>query len=138
MEKYKTITQFKVDSSWDNREKSLIFSYRAEFIKKFITIAENNFKFFVKSQQSLDSFITELHFSKYHVIYLDIDPIFYKLDEILTNIGESRNKKTKIYFVTSAIENFYKLKKRNFRKSIFLLFDGENIMFLPRGRKYIY
>ena len=101
MEKNKTIKQFKVDSSWDNREKALVFSYRTEFIKKFITIAEDNFKFFVKPQQSLDSFITELHFSKYHVIYLDIDPIFYKLDEILTDIKESKNKKTKIYLVTS-------------------------------------
>jgi hypothetical protein len=57
MEKNKTIKQFKVDSSWDNREKALVFSYRTEFIKKFIAIAEDNFKFFVKPQQSLDSFI---------------------------------------------------------------------------------
>ncbi|HEY2566536.1 MAG TPA: hypothetical protein VGH95_02345 [Candidatus Aquirickettsiella sp.] len=138
MEKNKTIKQFKVDSSWDNREKALVFSYHTEFIKKFITIAEDNFKFFVKPQQSLDSFITELHFSKYHVIYLDIDPIFYKLDEILTDIKESKNKRTKIYLVTSSIENSYTLKKRDFPKNIFPLLDGEEIFYLSEDRKYIY
>ena len=138
MEKNKTIKPFKVDSSWDNREKALIFSYRTEFIKKFITIAEDNFKFFVKSQQSLDSFITELHFSTYHVIYLDIDPIFYKLDEILTDINESKNKRTKIYLVTSTIENSYTQKKRDFPKNIFLLLNGEEIIYLSEDRKYIY
>lgn len=137
MEKNKTIKQFKVDSAWDNHEKALVFSYRTEFIKKFIIIAEDNFKFFVKSQLSLDSFITELHFSKYHVIYLDIDLIFYKLDEILTDIKDSKNKKTKIYLVTSNIENFYMLKKRDFPKNIFPLLDGGEIVY-PGGKKYIY
>lgn len=137
MKKNKTIKQFKVDSSWDNREKALVFSYRTEFIKKFITIAEDNFKFFVKPQQSLDSFITELHFSKYHVIYLDVDPIFYKLDEIFTDIKESKNKKTKLYLVSSNIENSYALKKRDFPKNIFLLY-GEEIIYLSEDRKYIY
>ena len=138
MKKNKTIKQFKVDSSWDNREKALVFSYRTEFIKKLIAIAEHNFKFFVKPHQSLDSFITELHFSKYHVIYLDVDPIFYKLDEILTDIKESKNKKTKIYLVTSTIENSYMLKKRDFPKNIFLLLNGEEIIYLSEDRKYIY
>lgn len=138
MEKNKTIKQFKVDYSWDNREKVLVFSYRTEFIKKFISIAEDNFKFFVKPQQSLDSFTTELYFSKYHVIYLDVDPIFCKLDEILTDIKDSKNKKTKIYLVTSNIENSYTLKKRDFPKNIFPLLDGEEILYLSEDRKYIY
>ena len=131
------IKKFKVDSSWDNREKALVFSYHIEFIKRFTTIAQENFNFFVKSQQNLDSFITELYFSKYQVIYLDIDLIFHKLEELLTDIKESKNKRTKIYFVTSNIENSYKLFKLNLLKNIFPLLDGEEIIYLLEGKKYI-
>ena len=138
MEKNKTLKQFKSDNAWDNREKILVFSYSEAFIKKFTDIAYQRFVFSVYSLQNLDSFLIQLYFSKYYVIYLDIDPVFYKLDEILTSIGEGKNKRTKIYLVTANIENSYKLKKRDFPKNIFPLLDGEDILYLPGNRKYIY
>lgn len=138
MKKNTAIKQFESEYSWDNREKVLVFSRSEEFRKKFTTIANKWFASSVYSLQNLDSFITELYFSKYDVIYLDIDPIFYKWDEILTDIKGSKNKRTKIYLVTSNIENSHKLKKFNFPKNIFPLLDGEEIKYLPGGKKYIY
>lgn len=138
MEKNKTIKQLKSDYSWGNREKALIFYHSEAFKKKFTDIVYERFAFPVSSMGDLDSFFVDLHFSKYHVIYLDIDPIFYKLNEILTDIGESKNKRAKIYLVSSNIENFYELKKRDFPQNIFRLLDGEEIIYFPGGKKYIY
>lgn len=138
MEKNKTIKQLKSDYSWDNRKKALIFYRSKEFKKKFTDTVYQRFAFSVSSMEDLDSFFVELHFSKYYVIYLDIDPVFYKLDEILTSIGEGKNKRTKIYLVSSNIENSYKIKKRDFPKNIFRLLDGEDILYLSGDRKYIY
>lgn len=140
MEKNKTIKQFKVDSSWDNREKALIFYHSEEFKKKFTHIIYKRFRFPVSSMEDLDSFFVEFHFSKYYVIYLDVDPIFNTLDQVLANIRHeySKNKGSKIYFVTSSLENSIKLKKFNLPKNITpLLQNGEEIVY-PGGKKYIY
>ncbi len=140
MEKNKTIKQFETDDSWDNREKALIFYHSEAFKKKFTDIVYKRFAFPVFSMGDLDSFFVEFHFSKYYVIYLDIDPIFNKLNEILKEIYDehSKNKKTKIYLVTSNIENSYKLKKLDLSKNIIPLLNGEEIIYLSGGRKYIY
>ncbi len=139
-EKNKTIKQFKSEYSWDNREKALIFYHSKDFKKKFTDIVYKRFAFPVSSIEDLDSFFVEFNFSKYYVIYLEIDPIFNKLDHLLTNIRSeySKNKRSKIYFVTSSIENSIQLNKFNLPKNITpLLQKGEDIVY-PGGKKYIY
>lgn len=138
MKKNKILKQYKSDSLWSMQEKVLLFSQSEEFRKKFTHVANERFASLVYSIKNFDLFFIELHFTKYHVIYLDIDSIFHKLDEILTDIRNSKNKRTKIYLVTSNIENSYALKKREFPKNIFLLLNGKEIIYLSGDRKYIY
>lgn len=140
MEKNKTIKQFKVDSSWNNREKALIFSFSEKFREIFTHVASKRFKFLVSSLQDLDSFITELYFSKYHAIYLDIDFIFCRLSEVLAHIRdkESKNKEALIHLVTSNKENYCRLKKFSHPKNILLLLEGKEIKYLQVDKQYIY
>ena len=56
----------------------------------------------VKSKQNFDSFnLPELFFSKYHILYLDVNLVFHKLNEIFTEIKEGKNKSTETYFAAS-------------------------------------
>ncbi len=138
MEKNKTVKSIKLDDLWGKGENVLIFSHSEEFREKFIHVANKQFASSVYAINNLDLFFIELDLSEYHVIYLDIDLIFYKLGKTLTNIENSKNKRTKIYFITSNKESSYKLEKLDFPKNIFLLLNGEEIIYLPGGRKYIY
>lgn len=140
MEKNKTIKQFKVNSSWNNREKALVFSPSEEFRKKLTDIVHKRFSFPVSSLQDLDSFITELYFSKYHAIYLDIDFIFCRLSEVLAHIRnkDSKNKEALIHLVTSNKENYCQLKRFSHPKNILLLLEGKEIKYLQVGKQYIY
>jgi hypothetical protein len=54
------------------------------------------------------------------------------------DIKDSKNKRTKIYLVTSSIENSYKLKKLDLPKNIFPLLDGEEIIYLSGDRTYVF
>ncbi len=138
MEKNKTINPFESEYCWDNREKALIFYHSEEFKKIFTDIIYEHFAFSVTSLEDLDSFFDEFHFSQYYVIYLDIDHVFNKLDEILTRIKRkySRSKWSKIHFITSSIENILQIKKHDLPKNIIPLFqNGKEIEYIG-GKKY--
>lgn len=124
----------------NKRGKALVFSFNEEFRGIFTHVASKRFKFLVSSLQDLDSFITELYFSKYHVIYLDIDFIFYRLHEVLIHIRDkgSKNKEALIYLVTSNKENYFQLEKFSHPKNILLLLEGKEIKYLQVGKQYIY
>ena len=137
MEKNKTIKKLVSNSLWSKQENVLIFSYSEEFIKKFTYIANKQFASSVYFLKNLDSFLLQLYFEKYQVIYLDVDLIFHKLDKILTEIKEGKNKNTKTYIAASKA-NFSKLKKFDLPKNVILRFlDGDEILD-SEGKKYIY
>ena len=76
----------------------------------------------------MDLLIPELFFSKYHILYLDIDSAFHKLNEILTEIKEGKNKSTETYFAASK-ENSSKFERLDLPENIILRFlDGEEIL----------
>ncbi|MFZ2777557.1 MAG: hypothetical protein WAZ26_07435 [Candidatus Rickettsiella isopodorum] len=137
MEKNKTITQFKVDSSWDNREKTLVFSSSKAFRKRFIRFAYENYKFPVSSLKDVHSLIKTFHLIRYIVIFLDVDCIFLQLNEVLNHIADkrSKNKKTKLYLITSNKEIVPKLIEIKRHKKSFLLFAGKEITYLSESRK---
>lgn len=137
MENNKTIKQIKSNALVNMQDKVLIFSSSEKFIKKFTEVFEENLTCLVKSKQNLDSLIPELFFSKYHILYLDIDSAFHKLNEIFTEIKEGKNKSTETYFAASK-ENSYKFEKLELPKNVILRFlDGDEILD-SEGKKYIY
>lgn len=119
------------------KENILMFSFSDEFIKRFTYVFNKQFASSVYSLKNLDSFLIQLYFEKYQIIYLDIDLVFHKLKKILINIENDKNKRTKIYLVTSK-EYSSKLEKFNLPKNVILRFlDGEEILD-KEGRKCIY
>jgi hypothetical protein len=130
MEKNK---KFKKDSC----EKALVFSHCIEFIIRFADSVYNSFRFPVSSLQSIDSLINALYATRYSVIFLDVNSIFCELNEILNHIADkrSRNKRTKLYLITSSKEIAPKLAEIRLHKKIFTLFDGEEIVYLIGGKK---
>lgn len=137
MKKNETIKQLESDFLWNMKENILMFSFSEEFIKRFTYVFNKQFASSVCSLKNLDSFLIQLYFEKYQIIYLDIDLVFHKFKEILINIENGKNKKTEIYLVTSK-ENFSKLEKFDLPKNVILRFlDGEEILD-KEGRKYIY
>ena len=68
-----------------------------------------------------------------------VDSIFLELYEILRYIHDkgSKNKESKIYLITSNKENVSKLRKIKLHKRIILLMDGEEIVYLIGGRKFL-
>jgi hypothetical protein len=136
----KTIKEFKSDySEARNQEKALIFSFSDEFIKKIIDFVNKHFGFSVFFIQNIDSFIKQLDLIQYSVILLDADSVFYKLNGILNHIQDkrSRNKMTLIYLVTSNKEISSKLEQFKRNKRIITLFVGNEIVYLPGGKKYL-
>ncbi|TLY44902.1 MAG: hypothetical protein E6K54_09040 [Gammaproteobacteria bacterium] len=128
MENNKTLKQIKPNALRNMQDKVLIFSSCEKFIKKFTDIFEENLTCLVKSKQNMDLLIPELFFSKYHILYLDIDSAFHKLNEILTEIKEGKNKSTETYFAASK-ENSSKFERLDLPENIILRFlDGEEIL----------
>ena len=116
------------DSLWSMQENVLMFSFNEEFIKKFTDIANKQFAFSVYPLKNLDSFLIQLYFEKFQIIYLDIDSVFHKLNEILTEIKEGKNKSTETYFAASKL-NSSKFEKLDLPKNIILrILDGEEIL----------
>lgn len=138
MEKNKTIKQFKVDSSWDNREKALIFYHSEEFKKRFSDLIYKRFRFPIYFLQDIDLLIEELNLIQYSVIFLDVNSIIDKLSEILSHVRskKSRNRATLIYLITSDVEIASELKEIKTHKKIIHLFKGKDIVYLPGGKKY--
>lgn len=120
--------------------KALIFSSNEKFREIFTQVVSKRFGFSVSTLQGLDSLITEIYFSKYEVIYLDIDFIFCRLHEVLAHIRdkESKNKEAIIHLVTSNKENYLQLEKFSNPKNILLLLEGKKINYLLAGKQYIY
>jgi hypothetical protein len=137
MKKNETIKQLESDFLWNMKKNILIFSFSEEFIKRFTYILNKQFAFSVYSLKNLDSFLIQLYFEKYQIIYLDIDLIFSNFNEILINIENGKNKKTEIYLVSSK-ENSSKLEEFDLPKNVVLRFlDGEEILD-KEGKKCIY
>ncbi|WP_342220268.1 hypothetical protein [Rickettsiella endosymbiont of Miltochrista miniata] len=106
--------------------KALVFSPHKAFRKRFIRFVYRRYKFPVYALKDKSLLKNELNSVPYLTIFLDVDSIFFELDEILNKIHAkfSKNKETLIYLITSSKENSSKLRKINMRKRIILLMEG--------------
>ena len=132
MEKNKNIKKYKL-----SRE-NLIFYQSYEFYKKFtennnelVFYSNNGFNFFFKE------FLYQIDLITYSSIYIEIDPIFYKLDEILKRIKKTTSKKANICLVTTHIPNFHKRESCVSLKNVVpLVWTEENIIDIE-GNNYL-
>lgn len=122
-----------------NPRKALVFSNCEKFKKEYISLFYKLFKYPTCVPKNRYSLILELYCVPYHLILLDIDSIFYELNEILSYARrkESRNKETSVYLITKNEENLSKLEKASFDKKIILLTERMKILDL-QGEETIY
>ena len=122
-----------------NPKEALIFSCSEEIKKRFTRFVYECFELSAYAVQDKDLLKSELYFVPYHTILLDVDSIFFELNEILRFIHDkgSKNKESKIYLITSNKENVSKLRKIKLHKRIILLMNGEEIVYLIGGRKFL-
>lgn len=93
------------------QKEAIIFFESYEYFRRFhhkknklLMYSNNDFDLF------FNEFIYQIDFITYKSIYIEIDPIFCKLDEILECIKESQNKKSNIYLISTNTQNFFELK----------------------------
>lgn len=129
----------KSDPLW---AKVIIFYQNNEFYKKFTQIGNELFASSIysirNSGDQLDFFLLQIYSSLYPLIYIEIDHVFHKLDEIYQCIKSSKNKNSKTYPVTTNSKNFNYLKENVLtKKSMPLLWNGEQILDVKKD-KYPY
>lgn len=93
------------------QKEAIIFFASYKFFRKF---NQKNNKLLMYSNNHFNlifnEFLYQIDFKTYKNIYIEIDPIFWKLDEILECIKESQNKKSNIYLISASAQKFFELK----------------------------
>jgi hypothetical protein len=118
-------------------KKALVFSFNEEIRQRLTHFVYKRFRYSTYALQDKQLLITELYFTPYRTIWLDIDSIFTELDEILDYIHDkgSKNKHSITYLITSSKENSSKLRKIKLHKKIILLLKEKEIIYLIGGQK---
>lgn len=101
------------------QKEAIIFFASYKFFRK---INQKNNKLLMCSNNHFNlifnEFLYQIYFKTYKNIYIEIDPIFWKLDEILECIKESQNKKSNIYLISTSAQKFFELKNLLSSKNI--------------------
>lgn len=113
-----------------NPRKALVFSSCEKVKKEYISIFYKFFKYPSCVPKNRYSLILELYCAPYRLILLDVDSIFYELNEILgySRRKDSINKETTVYLITKNEENLSKLEQMEFDKKIILLTERIEIV----------
>lgn len=136
MEKYKNILRAIRKNFPDlykhvtNPRKALVFSNCEKVKKEYISLFYKLFKYPTCVPKNRHSLIVELYCAPYRLILLEVDSIFYELNETLhyARCRNSINKETCIYLITKNEENLSKLEQTEFDKKIILLTERIEIM----------
>lgn len=113
-----------------NPRKALVFSNCEKVKKEYISLFYKLFKYPTCVPKNRNSLILELYCVPYHLILLDVDSIFYELNETLhyARCKDSINKETCVYLITKSEENLSKIDQTEFGKKIILLTERIEIM----------